>query len=61
MYEDDGICFNPQAKESSGLGLKNTQNRIHLLRGSIVFDSEKDREGTTIMIDLCNYSTGQSR
>ena len=53
MYEDDGIGFDYKASyNNNGLGLINIYNRIKLINASIIYDTQKDRKGTTIIINL---------
>ena len=53
MYEDNGIGFDYEKNEKTkGVGLLNINNRIKLIDASIIFDSKKNRKGTTIIINL---------
>ncbi len=52
MYEDDGIGFGYQVQRKKGLGLKNIENRVELINGTIEFDTIEYRKGTTIVIDI---------
>jgi len=49
--EDDGRGFNPQEVGKKGLGLKNVENRVALLHGSVEMDSHAGR-GTTVNIEI---------
>ena len=50
LVEDNGVGF--QSSTSKGIGLKNIQSRIDLIKGSILFDSENKGTLTTIKIPL---------
>jgi len=53
MYEDDGLGFDYEAvQKKGGLGLINISNRIKLMNASIIYDTQKDRKGTTITIEM---------
>ena len=52
MYEDDGNGFDYPIQRKKGLGLKNIENRVALIKGTIEFDTLNDRKGTTIVIDI---------
>ncbi|MBC6368757.1 7TM-DISM domain-containing protein [Algoriphagus sp. AK58] len=47
MVEDDGIGFDPEAKKK-GIGLKNIENRVNYLKGTLQIDSKS--AGTSILI-----------
>ncbi len=49
-YEDDGIGFNDPL--SKGIGLKNIQHRIAILKGSLRIESSKKGKGTMIIIEI---------
>ena len=49
--EDDGCGFNPQEVGKKGLGLKNVENRVALLHGTVEMDSYAGR-GTTVNIEI---------
>src|SRR3546814_909231 len=49
--EDDGCGFHPQEVGKKGLGVKNVENRVALLRGRVEIDSHPGR-GTTINIEI---------
>lgn len=49
--EDDGCGFDPQEVGKKGLGLKNVENRVAILRGMVEIDSYPGR-GTTINIEI---------
>lgn len=49
--EDDGCGFNPKEVGKKGLGLKNVENRVALLHGSLEMESRPDR-GTTVNIEI---------
>ncbi len=49
--EDDGCGFNPQEVGKKGLGLKNVENRVALLHGTVEIESHPGR-GTTINIEI---------
>ena len=53
MYEDDGNGFDyNEDRKTKGVGLLNINNRIKLINASIIFDTMKNRKGTTIIINL---------
>jgi len=52
IYEDNGIGFDPAKNTTKGLGLKNIQNRLELLNGSMRLDTSKTTKGTTIFIEV---------
>ena len=53
MYEDNGIGFNyNEAIKGDGLGLINIENRIHIIESKIYYDTEKNRKGTTVIINV---------
>jgi len=52
IYEDNGIGFIPKDDNNSGVGLKNIQNRLELINGSMRIESSEDTKGTTIFIDI---------
>ena len=53
MYEDDGIGFDyDKAYKNKGLGIINIANRIKLIGASIIYDTQKGRKGTTVIINL---------
>jgi len=53
MYEDDGMGFNyASVYKKRGLGLINIANRIKLMDASIIYDTEENRQGTTIIINM---------
>ncbi len=49
--EDDGCGFNPKDLEMKGLGLKNIENRVALLQGSVEIESHFG-QGTTVNIEI---------
>lgn len=49
--EDDGRGFDPRDISKQGLGLKNIQNRVALLQGSVEIDSRFE-QGTTVNIEI---------
>ena len=49
--EDDGCGFNPQEVGKKGLGVKNVENRVALLHGTVEIDSHLGR-GTTVNIEI---------
>jgi signal transduction histidine kinase len=53
MYEDDGIGFDYDAVyKKQGLGLINISNRIKLMDATIAYDTQENRKGTTITIEM---------
>ena len=52
IYEDNGIGFIPKDESNSGVGLKNIQNRLELINGSMRIESSGNTKGTTIFIDI---------
>ena len=49
--EDNGRGFDPNSLlESVGNGWKNINSRLHMIKGSIEIDTQKDRQGTTLII-----------
>ena len=53
MYEDDGIGFNYDSEyNKKGVGLMNIENRIKLTNATVLYDTEKGRNGTTIIINI---------
>ncbi|RLD45189.1 MAG: hypothetical protein DRI86_05955 [Bacteroidetes bacterium] len=53
MYEDNGIGFDyDKAIKGDGLGLININNRIHIIKSKIYYDTEKNRNGTTVVINV---------
>ena len=46
MVEDDGVGFDPEAK-NKGIGLKNIENRVNYLKGTLQIDSKST--GTSIL------------
>ncbi len=54
IYEDDGIGFGYEKKERKGLGLKNIENRITLLDGTLQIDTSSAGKGCTIVIEVKN-------
>ena len=49
--EDNGRGFDPNSLlESQGNGWKNINSRLHMIKGSIEIDTQKDRQGTTLII-----------
>jgi len=60
MYEDNGIGFNyEEAKSGDGLGLINIENRIHIIKSKIFYDTDKNRKGTTVIINVPAISMKQ--
>jgi len=51
-YEDDGIGFDCKKQIKSGLGLRNIKDRVYMLDGEIVIESELNKGGTTISIEI---------
>ncbi|MGV3762648.1 tetratricopeptide repeat-containing sensor histidine kinase [Parapedobacter sp.] len=49
--EDDGCGFNPREVGKKGLGVKNVENRVALLHGTVEIDSQPGR-GTTVNIEI---------
>jgi len=52
IYEDDGIGFDYSKNKSKGLGLRNIENRVALLDGSLQFDTSTISKGCTIVIEM---------
>ncbi|NQU32421.1 MAG: hypothetical protein HQ521_04235 [Bacteroidetes bacterium] len=52
IYEDDGIGFNYLKNTNKGLGLRNIENRVELLNGSLQFDTSTVGKGCTIVIEM---------
>jgi signal transduction histidine kinase len=51
--EDNGRGFDHNALlESQGNGWKNINSRLHMIKGSIEIDTQKDRQGTTLIITV---------
>jgi len=51
--EDNGKGFDPNTLlESQGNGWKNINSRLHMIRGSIEIDTQKDRMGTTLILGV---------
>jgi len=51
--EDNGKGFDPTAlMESQGNGWKNINSRLHMIKGSLEIDTQKDRQGTTLIISV---------
>ncbi|MEY4929656.1 MAG: hypothetical protein RI909_380 [Bacteroidota bacterium] len=51
--EDNGNGFDPNVLlESQGNGWKNINSRLHMIKGSIEIDTQKDRQGTTLIITV---------
>lgn len=51
--EDNGRGFNPNdLVESQGNGWKNINSRLHMIKGSLEIDTQKDRQGTTLIISV---------
>jgi len=55
MFEDDGTGFDYQKslRESSGRGISNITSRVHILGGSVNFDSDT-KNGTTVTVTIPN-------
>lgn len=53
-YEDDGVGFDCRDIVNKGLGLKNIQNRVEIMGGTIVIESLGNNSGTTINIEVKN-------
>ncbi len=51
IVEDDGIGFDPETSFEQGMGLKNTESRVHHINGQLKIDSSLG-SGTTISIDI---------
>lgn len=51
MVEDDGVGFDPQA-ENKGIGLKNIENRVNYLKGTLQIDSKSTGTSIVILIPL---------
>ena len=52
IIEDDGIGFNTESKSiSKGIGLNQIEARIHMMKGTLIIDSVKDK-GTKIFITV---------
>jgi len=53
MYEDNGIGFDyEKARDGEGLGLINIENRIHIIKSKIYYDTKNNRKGTTVIINV---------
>ncbi len=52
MYEDDGQGFSYLESRKKGRGLINIENRVKLINGKIHFDTQYNRKGTTIIIEV---------
>ena len=52
IYTDNGKGFDPQAHNGAGIGLKNIENRVRALNGSLKFTSETSGITTTVKIPL---------
>jgi len=53
MYEDDGNGFDyKHAYQNKGLGLINIENRVKLIDATIIYDTMKNRKGTTVIINV---------
>lgn len=52
IYEDDGIGFNYSINAGKGLGLRNIENRVALLDGTLQFDTSTNNKGCTIVIEV---------
>lgn len=50
IIEDDGVGFDTR-KQASGIGLKNIEERITLLRGTLKIDSHVEK-GSTLLIEI---------
>lgn len=57
MFEDDGTGFDYQKAlvESSGSGISNISSRVHILGGTLNFDTDKNN-GTTVTVTIPNRS-----
>ena len=56
MYEDDGEGFDyKDAVNNSGLGIINIVNRVRMIDANIVFDTMKNRKGTTIILTIPDW------
>ena len=52
IYEDDGLGFSYSKNENKGLGIRNIENRVALLDGSLQFDTSTISKGCTIVIEM---------
>jgi PAS domain S-box-containing protein len=52
IYADNGKGFDPQENTSSGIGLKNIENRVKALNGTLKFEMKSNRMTTTVKIPL---------
>jgi signal transduction histidine kinase len=52
IYEDDGVGFEYPHRKSTGLGIRNIENRVSLINGSIQYDTSSKAHGTTIFIEF---------
>ncbi len=51
--EDNGKGFDANSlMESQGNGWKNINSRLHMIKGAIEIDTQKDRQGTTLIITV---------
>jgi len=51
--EDNGSGFDPNSlMESQGNGWKNINSRLHMIKGAIEIDTQKHRQGTTLVITV---------
>jgi signal transduction histidine kinase len=51
--EDNGNGFDPSSlMESQGNGWKNINSRLHMIKGTLEIDTQKDRQGTTLIISV---------
>lgn len=57
MFEDDGTGFDYQKalSESTGSGISNISSRVHILGGTLNFDTDKNN-GTTVTVTIPNRS-----
>jgi PAS domain S-box-containing protein len=51
-YADNGKGFDPQEQTSAGIGLKNIENRVRALNGSLTFQNESNGMTTIVKIPL---------
>jgi len=49
--EDDGSGFNPEAVKNKGMGLKNIESRIKMLKGKMDYRTALG-EGTSVLIEV---------
>ncbi len=53
MYEDNGIGFDYEKESNNnGVGLMNIENRVRLIGANITYDTQANRKGTTVIIEV---------